>query len=136
MKNGYFFLLFTFGCLVGCRKADTVAPAPDGLYKRWKDAKADAYITFQREGIVLYGADGTDDFCCLYERFFRVAGNRLVFEGASSKPLPSNLKPVACANVSCYKPSTIPDWQIISLTTDRLVLNRGNGTDQTYIAAP
>ena len=136
MKNGYFFLLILLGSIIGCHKADSVVPAPDGLYQRWKAGNSDLYIRFLREGIVLYGRDGKSISCCSGPGYFRREDSVLVFKDVVPKPLPFEL-PVAtdCAYVLCGRVE-LRDWHIISLTADRLVLNTGYGDNQTYIAAP
>ncbi|MBO0937255.1 hypothetical protein J2I47_11925 [Fibrella sp. HMF5335] len=120
---------------MGCQKADTVTPAPDGLYKRWKAQNAEQYITFLREGIVLYGKDGTEDYCCLRTRFFQTNGNRLIFQNVPAKTLPATVQQAYCVNVSCayYVPA---DWQILSLTADKLVMTNDYYKAGTYVAAP
>ena len=135
MKNGCFFLLLAFGCLMGCQKADLAAPAPDGLYKRWKAQNAEQYITFLREGTVLYGRDGTDDYCCLTARFFRTNGNTLIFSDVPAKALPANVQRPDCSAVSCIQ-SLPANWQIVSITADKLVLTGDYYQAGTYIAAP
>ncbi len=135
MKTSYLFLALAFGCIMGCRKADPVVPAPDGLYKRWKAQNTEQYITFLREGIVLYGRDGTDDYCCLTARFFRTNGNTLIFSDVPAKPLPANVQQANCLAVSCLQ--ALPtNWQIVSITADKLVLTGDYYQAGTYIAAP
>lgn len=135
MKTSYFFLALAFGLLVGCQKADTVVPAPDGLYKRWKAQNAEQYITFLREGVVLYGSNGTEDYCCLTARFFRTNGNTLIFSDVPAKTLPANIQRPDCSAVSCIQ-SLPADWQIVSITADKLVLTGDYYQAGTYIAAP
>lgn len=135
MKISYFVLSIAFGSIISCHKTDDAAP--DGLYKRWKAEKADQYITFLREGIVLYGKDSIMDGCCGSPRFFRVSNNRLIFKDIAAKVLPVQLqqeKP-ECANVRC-RPPYYTDWEIISITADRLVLDAEYLGKQTYVAAP
>lgn len=135
MKTSYFFLLIALVSIISCDKADE--PAPITLYKRWKNENADQYITFLREGIVLYGKDSTVDGCCPLPRFFQANGNKLIFKDISPKPLPVQLqteKP-ECASVRC-RPPYYTDWEIIAITPDRLVLNAEYIGRQTYIAAP
>ena len=133
MKNGFFFFLIVFGCLVGCHKIDE--PAPEALYQRWKDEKADVYITFLREGIVLYGKDSTESYCCPQLRFFRTGVNRLIFKDVQPEIIPVQLRGVGPCPFLCVQP-TYTDWEIISITPDRMVLDAEFRGRQTYIAAP
>jgi hypothetical protein len=133
MKISYVVLLLALGGLAGCHKIDE--PAPDGLYKRWKAENADQYITFLREGIVLYGKDSTYTGCCPLPMFFQTGVNRLIFKGVPTKPMPVQLKFEACPYVKCRLPD-YTDWEVISITADRLVLDAEYRGRQTYIAAP
>ncbi|MBO0934194.1 hypothetical protein [Fibrella aquatilis] len=135
MKTSYFFLFIVLSCLIGCGKTDE--PAPTTLYKRWKAVNTDAYITFLREGIVLYGKDSTADGCCSSPRFFQSKDNKLIFKDIAPKSLPVQLqteKP-ECANIRC-RPPEYTDWEIIFITPNHLVLDAENRGRQTYVAAP
>ncbi|MBO0937256.1 hypothetical protein J2I47_11930 [Fibrella sp. HMF5335] len=132
MKTSYFVLFIVLGCSIGCRKIDE--PAPNALYKRWKDEKADVYITFLREGVVLYGKDSTYTNCCPQLRFFRTGVNRLIFKGVAERPIPVQLKYGGCP-IRCGTPA-YTDWEIVSITSNRMVLDAEYRGRQTYIAAP
>ncbi len=132
MKRLFYTLCSVVIGLACHRTTDAVNPA-DPLYRRWAAVNvSDTYITFQSDGVILYGPDGSYGICCS-PRFFVRQDSVLRLKDAPAKPLPSFVKPLPgnCANVSCL--SAGDSWKILRLSADQLIIQTLYGK-QTYKA--
>jgi hypothetical protein len=127
MKSSLFLVLTIL--LIACQKDDIGSSSL--LYQRWQSVTDGSYVTFQSNGIILYGKDGSQNPCCL-PRFFTRENNTLIFTGAPAKPLPANIVFTNCALVKC---AGSPAWHIVELTSQRLMIDTGLVV-ATYQAVP
>lgn len=132
-------LIVLFGA---CDKS--VDPA-DPLYRTWRQTQTEyrdgrivdyaitefIIVTFQSNGLILYGADGRYAACCYPHRFKR-KGNTLDFINVKSIPTPSVDNAEKCHLVDCLLQGN--SWQILTLTDKRLILETpfGNHAYQPY----
>jgi hypothetical protein len=128
--------------VIACNQNKSNVTPNDPLYGRWQlietrqvnqaifypDQARPTIITFKRSGEYIYEYDGRVSVCCQPNRFSQQK-DRLTLSTVYTGPSPAECALVYCAQYD-------PNWIVDTLTTQRLVLTRGEKVQDVYRAVP